>query len=218
LEKRQIAVIGLGRFGSSLLRELTELGHEVLGIDTNMGAVEDAAEYATHAVQADATDEDSLRQLGIDEFGAAVVGIGTDLKSSILITLALKRLRVPMVVCKAQDDRHGEILTKLGADRVVFPEKETAVRLAHALTSGLTETDYMEVSPRYGIAKMIVPPLATGRRLEELDLRGRFGVTVLAIRSGERVILNPSRYETVKGGDTMIVAGEDAKLENVRVE
>ena len=128
-------MIGLGRFGKSLARALSELGHEVLGLDREMSEVEAASEFVTQAIQADATDEDTLLQTGVRNFDVGVVAIATDVKSSILVTLLLKRLGVKTVISKAQDDLHGEILSKVGADRVVFPERETGVRLAHALTT-----------------------------------------------------------------------------------
>lgn len=214
-KKQAVVVIGLGRFGSSLARTLTGLGHEVLGLDRDLKKVEDVAEFATQAAQVDATDEEALRDMGVRNFDIGVVAIGGDIKSSILITLLLKRLGVKMVVSKAQDDLHGDILGKVGADRVVYPERETGIRVAHSLVTP-NLVDYLEVMPGFGVAKLVAPPSFVGRELGEIDLRGRFGVTTLVLRRGDELILNPTRSEVVGRGDVMIVAGRDDQLEMIR--
>jgi trk system potassium uptake protein TrkA len=152
----------------------------------------------------------------VSEFDTGVVSIGTDLKSSILVTLLLKRMGVPMVISKAQDELHGEILSKIGADVIVYPEREAAVRVAHTLATGPNVVDYMEISSGYGIAKIAAPESFVGRQLEQTDLNRRFGLTVLAIRRADRVILNPSRYEVVERNDLLIVAGSDERMEELR--
>ncbi|MGI5835846.1 MAG: potassium channel family protein [Chloroflexota bacterium] len=215
MAKKQVVVIGLGRFGTSLVRTLTDLGHEVLGLDINMRKVEDVSEFATQTAQIDATDEDALRQMGVRNFDIAVVAIGSDVKSSILTTLLLKRLGVKMVISKAQDELHGDILGRVGADKVVFPERETGIRLAHSITTP-NLVDYLEVLPGFGIAKLVAPPAFVGRELGEIDLKGRFGVTVLILRRGDDLILNPSRSELVGSGDELIIAGRDEQMETIR--
>ncbi len=125
---------------------------------------------------------------------------------------------MPLLVCKAQNERHGEILTKLGADRVVYPERDTAVRLAHSFALSLGVSDYMEITPSYGLTKFDVPASMVGRTLDEVDLRGRFNVNVLILRSGSRVILNPSRNETLSSGDLLVVAGEEGNLDSMKWE
>ena len=213
--KKQIVVVGLGRFGTSLVRTLVEAGHEVLALDKDLRKVEDASEFATQAAQVDATDEDALREMGVRNFDIAVVAIGTDIKSSILVTLLLKKVGVRMVVSKAQDDLHGEILGRVGADRVVYPERETGIRVAHSLMTP-SLVDYLEVMPGYGIAKLVAPPDFVGRELAEIDLKGRFGVTTLALRRGNEIILNPIRSEVVGRDNVLIIAGKDEQLEAMR--
>ncbi len=215
MAKKQVVVIGLGRFGASLARALSEAGHEVLGLDTDLRRVEDAADFLTQTAQVDAADEEALREMGVRNFDVAVVAIGTDIKSSILATLLLKRLGVGMVVSKAQDDLHGEILEKVGADRVVYPERETGIRVAHAITTP-SLVDYLQVMPGYGIAKLAVPPPLAGKELGQLDLKGAFGLTTLILRRGGEVIVNPSRSEVVRSGDTLVLAGRDEQLEALR--
>lgn len=215
MSKKQVVVIGLGRFGSSLARTLAERGYEVLGLDTDMKRVEEVAEFATQAAQVDATDEDALREMGVRNFDVGVVAIGNDIKSSILVTLLLKRLGVGTVISKAQDDLHGEILEKVGADRVVYPERDTGVRVAHALTAA-NLVDYLEVMPGFGIAKLVVPQSFAGKELGQLDLKGNFGITTLILRRGNELIVNPSRSEVLSRGDVLVLAGRDEKLEALR--
>ncbi len=215
MAKKQVVVIGLGRFGSSLARTLTDLGHEVLALDRDIKKVEEIADFATQAAQLDATDEDALREMGVRNFDIGVVSIGSDLKSSILTTLLLKRLGVRMVISKAQDDLHGDILAKVGADRVVYPERETGVRVAHGLVTP-NLVDYLEVMPGYGIAKLVAPDAFIGRELGQIDLKGRYGLTTLVLRRGDELILNPTRSEVVNRGDILIVAGRDEQLEAIR--
>lgn len=215
MDKKQVVVIGLGRFGSSLARTLTELGHEVLGLDRDLRKVEDIAESVTQAAQVDATDEDALREMGVRNFDIGVVAIGTDVKSSILVTLLLKRLGVEMVISKAQDELHGEILERVGADRVVYPERETGVRVAHGIATP-NVVDYLEVMPGYGIAKLVAPPAFEGRELGQLDLKARYGLTTLVLQRGEELILNPARSEVVRRGDTLVLAGRDEQLDALR--
>lgn len=215
MAKKQVVVVGLGRFGSSLARTLVERGHEVLGLDSDMKRVEEVAEFATQAAQIDATDEEALREMGVRNFDVGVVAIGDDVKSSILVTLLLKRIGVKTVICKAQDELHGEILEKVGADRVVYPERDTGIRVAHAITA-TSLVDYLEVMPGFGIAKMVVPQSFAGKELGQLDLKGTFGITTLILRRGNDLIVNPSRSEVLERGDELVVAGRDEKLEALR--
>ncbi len=211
---RQIIVIGVGRFGSAVAMELERLGHEVLAIDRSSRAIEAVADYVTHAVTADVTDQETLRELGAQDFDAAVVAIGTDERSSIMATVLLKKLGVKFVLAKAQNALHGDILSMVGADRVVYPERETGIRVAHSLTMPLAK-DYFDVGPGYGLAKVFVDSRLAGKTLEELDLRGRFGVTPLFLRRGEQVIMNPHREERLRLGDELTVAGRDEQLEQL---
>ena len=212
MAKKQVVVIGLGRFGSSLARTLSDQGNEVLGLDIDLKRVEFVAEFATQAAQADATDEDALREMGVRDFDIGVVAIGGDIKSSILVTLLLKRLGVKTVISKAQDDLHGEILEKVGADRVVYPERETGVRVAHAISTP-NLVDYLEVISGYGIAKLVVPLSFVGKELGQLELRSRYGLTPLILRRAGELLLNPSRSEVLNKGDILVLSGKDEQLE-----
>lgn len=217
MPKKSVIVIGLGRFGTSVARTLTAHGHEVLGVDQNMRAVENASPFVTQAVQADATSEDTLVELGVRNFDVAVVAIGADLKASVLITLILKRLNLSHVVAKAQDEMHGEILRRVGADTIVMPNHDTGVRVAHAI-SAPSLVDYMQVTDGYGVAKLEVPPALDGKQLGDLQLREKHGLTPLALfrARGKELLVNPSKYESLAAGDHLVVIGREEQLDEWR--
>ena len=215
MASQQVVVIGLGRFGSALARELERLGHEVLAIDRSEQRVNDIAADVTHALQLDAADEDALRSAGAAEFGTAVVAISSDAEPSIFAVMVLKRLGVGNVIAKAGSQLHGEILARVGADRVVFPERETGLRLAHSFNVP-NVIDYLDVAPSFGIEKIRPPRSFVGKTLGELDLKGRLGLTPVALRRGQQVFVNPAREERIGEGDELILIGRDDKLELLR--
>lgn len=215
MAREQVLVIGLGRFGSALARELERLGHEVLAVDRNEERVNDIAQDVTHALQLDAADEDALRSAGAADFTTAIVAISSDAEPSIFATMVLKRLGVRTVIAKAGSLLHGEILSRVGADRVVFPERETGLRLAHSFNVP-NVIDYLDVAPNFGIEKIRPPKSYVGRTLGELDLKGKLGLTPLAIRRGQQVFVNPARDERVADGDELILIGRDEKLDQLR--
>ena len=174
-------VIGLGRFGAELATKLYECGEEVLAVDTNESIVDKIADHVTRAVTADARDLDVLEKLGAENFDRAVVAVGSDLAASALITMNLKTLNVPFIMCKAHDDTYREILEKLGADRVVLPEREVADKLALGLThAGVME--YIELSEEFGIVEMEPIDEWIGKSIKDLELRTRYGANVIALR------------------------------------
>lgn len=212
---QQVIVLGVGRFGSALAIELERLGHEVLAVDSDDQAVEDVADFVTHAVRADVTDIDTLRNLGAQEFDIAVVAIGTDERASILSTVLLKQIGVRYVLAKAHNRLHGDILKMVGADRVVYPEMETGTRVAHTLLMPGAVTDYFDVGPGYGLVKISSSTFA-GKTIEELNLRAGYNVTPLFLRRGDRIIINPHRGEQLGEGDELIVAGLDEHLARLK--
>jgi trk system potassium uptake protein len=215
MASQQVVVIGLGRFGSAVARELERLGHEVLAIDSSEERVNDLAPDVTHALQLDAADEDALRSAGAAEFGTGVVAISSDTEPSIFAVMVLKRLGVPNVIAKAGSQLHGEILARVGADRVVFPERETGLRLAHSFNVP-NVIDYLDVAPSFGIEKIRPPRAFVGKTLGELDLKSRLGLTPVALRRGKQVFVNPTRDERIADGDELILIGRDDKLDQLR--
>jgi trk system potassium uptake protein TrkA len=211
----QVMVIGLGRFGSAVARELERLGHQVLAIDRSEQLVNDIASDVTHALQLDAADEEALRSAGAGDFNTAIVAISTETEPSIFATMVLKRLGVRTVIAKAGSQLHGEILSRVGADRVVLPERETGLRLAHSFNVP-NVIDYLDVAPNFGIEKIRPPKSFIGRSLGELDLKGRLGLSPIALRRGQQVLVNPARDERLAEGDELILIGRDEKLDQLR--
>ena len=201
-----VIVIGLGRFGSSLARELMRTGHEVLGVDTDEKLVQQMAQELTHTVKADCTDEAVLSELGIQEFDAAVVAIGADIEASILTTSLLLQLGVPNVWAKANSKSHGRILEQLGAHHVVFPEYEMGKRVAH-MVSG-ESLDYVPIDNDFVMLKAKVPESFNNRNLADLKIRTNYHVTVVAVTKGDGQY-SPAFPETVlESGDQIVVAGQ----------
>lgn len=211
---REFVVIGLGRFGSSVARELVHLGHSVLAIDSSEAKVQEISEVVSHAVYADATEEESLRALGIRNFEVAVVAIGENIQASILTTLILKEMGVRMVVVKAASVLHAKVLERIGADRIIFPEREMGVKVAHSLTAP-NVLDYMALNNEYGIEEIAVPARLCGKKLKDLDLRSRHGVNVIAVKRDGRLLPAVGADTVFAEGDTAIVAGSTKGLKGL---
>jgi trk system potassium uptake protein TrkA len=212
--RHQVLVIGLGRFGTSVALGLTELGHEVLALDRDERAINEIAPSVTHAAQLDATDQDALHAVGAGDFRYAVVAMSTATEASIFATMALRHLGVGTVVAKANDALHGEILRRVGATRVVYPEAEAGQRVAH-LFAVPEVVDYLDLGPRYGIQKLRPPEPWIGRSLGQLDLPGTLKLTPIALRRDSDVTVNPHATEIVREGDELILIGLDERLERI---
>lgn len=216
MDKKQYVVIGLGRFGTSVAETLYNLGNDVLVIDIDEESVQNISNNVTHAIQADATDEVALREVGVRNFDVAIVSVGSDIQASIMATILLKELGIKQVVAKATNAMHAKVLKKIGANKVVFPEKDMGVRVAHGLVfSNILE--YIELSPDYSIAEFISPEEWNGKSLQELNIRGEFGINVVAIRRESEVDVTPFPTEVINKDDVIVAIGnvEDLKkLEN----
>jgi trk system potassium uptake protein len=208
-----VVVIGLGRFGGQVAESLTGLGHEVLGIDENGEIVQKLSDTLTHVVQADSTDEEALRQLGVAEFSRAVVGIGTDIEASVLTVLALTELGVDEIWAKAISAKHGRILERVGARRVVYPEADMGERVAHLVTGTLL--DFVELDDGYAIAKVCPPDEMIGSTLTQLGLRTKHGITVVAVKRAGKEAEAAFPDTTIEHGDTLIVSGPTKKVERI---
>ncbi|MBO8164446.1 MAG: TrkA family potassium uptake protein [Brevibacillus sp.] len=208
---KQFAVIGMGRFGSSVARTLYEMDYEVMGIDEDEEKINENIQYVTHAVAADSTDEMALKEIGIRNFDVVVVAIGADIQASILTTLILKEMGVKKIVAKAQNERHGQVLYKVGADRVVFPERDMGIRVAHNLISA-NVLDFIELAEDYSVAEVVVSPGMVGKTLRQLDVRARYGVNVIAIKSGEQFNISPRPDEVIQQHDVLVVIGHNRDL------
>lgn len=205
------AVIGIGRFGSAVVRTLFEMGHHVLAMDKHEDALRRVADFSTHAVQIDSTDSEALRAVGITNFDAVIVAIGAGIQESILTTLILKEIGCKRVVSKAVDELQGRVLEKVGADQVVYPERDSAVRLARTLASR-NVVDLLELSPGFMVEEVSVSPKVQGRTLADLDLRTRTGVNVLLIKRDSQILVTPPSETQLKQGDVLVVVGDKAQL------
>lgn len=207
---KSYVVIGLGRFGTAVATELCAQGSEVLAMDTDQANVQAIADLVTHAVVADAKDPAVLKSLGVRNFDCAVVAVGSDVGGSALITMLLKELGVPQVVCKAQSHVHRRVLEKIGADRVVFPEHEMGVKLAQGLTHS-NILNFIELSDKYGIVEVSPPKQWRGLTLKQVDVRRNYGVNIVAIRDDETGELQvaPGGDYVMRDTETLFLLGED---------
>ena len=215
---KQFVVIGMGRFGQSIAKCLSDMGEDVLAVDMDEDVIAEMSKYVTHAVQADATDEKALAALGLRNFDVAVVTIGSNIQASILITMLCKEIGVKYVLAKAQNDLHGKVLYKTGADKVVFPERDMGFRIAHNLSAS-NILDYIEIAGDLRIVEVATIDAWADKSLIELNLRTKYGTNIIAIKKpyGE---MNTSPYgaDIIQKGDSLIVVGNKgaiAKLEKV---
>lgn len=212
--KHSVLVIGLGRFGSAAARELMALGHEVLAVDRDEAQVNDIAPDVTHAIEADASDEQALKDIGAADFDHAIVAMSSASEASIFATMALRNLGVRNIIAKAASTLHGRILERVGASRVVYPEREMGARVAHSFSIP-NVIDYLDVAPLFGIVKARPPASFIGRTLREVDIPGRLSLTPIAIRRGNNVTVNPHRDERIGETDELILIGLDERLERL---
>nr|WP_090885930.1 TrkA family potassium uptake protein [Evansella caseinilytica] len=209
--KKQFIVIGLGRFGGSVCRELVRIGHEVLAMDKDEQKVNDFAKLATHAVVADSTDEQTLRSLGVRNFDYVIVAIGDNIQESILTTLLLKELQIKNVWVKAKNDYHHKVLEKIGADQIIHPEKDMGRRIAQQMADDKI-IDFIELSSEYSIVELLATPKLAGKTLIELNIRAAFGVTILAVKQGEEINISPEPDYNITEGDLLIVIGQNRDI------
>lgn len=213
---RQFAIIGLGEFGRSVALTLAQKGAQVIGIDKNEDVVRQLSDKLTDAVQADARDEKSLKALGIQDVDVAVVSIGEDLESSILITLTLKKLGVKEVIAKAVSENQAKVLEKIGADRVIQPEKDMGVRVANSLLSPRI-IDHIELSGDYSLLEMAPPRDFIGKSLKEIDIRKNYGLNVIAIKHAQgKIDIAPRAEHIIQAGDLLVVIGHNSDIERVK--
>lgn len=206
-KSKQYLVVGLGRFGSAVATTLAKEGMQVLAIDRSMDAVEAHRSQLTDVLRGDAMDRSVLEQIGAGSFDVAIVTIGEDVKASGVITMHLKEMGVPYIMVKAYDSFHGRMLMKLGADKIIFPERDMGQRIAHNLISEKI-MDFIELSPDYSLVEMRPKPEWMDKTLKELDLRKRERINVVAVRSGESVNAMPDLNTRIQAGDVMLVVSQ----------
>lgn len=206
MSKKQFLIIGLGRFGSSIAKTIYELGQDVLAIDKDEEKVQEISDYVTHAVQMDSTDESIVKTLGVKNFDVAVVTIGSNLQDSVLSTLILKELGIKYIIAKANNELHAKVLTKIGADKVVLPERDMGARVAHNLVSS-NILDYIELSEEYSILETEAIKEWFNKSLKEIEIRKKHGINVVAIKRGDKVNISPSAEDIIKENDVLVAIG-----------
>ncbi|MCP1143877.1 potassium channel family protein [Lysinibacillus endophyticus] len=209
--KKEFVVIGLGRFGGSIVKELVRLGADVLAIDSNQERVDEFAKIATQAVIADTTDEAAIKSLGIRNFEHVIIAIGENIQNSILTTLILKDLGVKQITVKAQNDYHARVLEKIGADFVVHPERDMGIRIANNMMSS-NVLDYLELSDEHSIMEIKANDRIAGHSLIDLDIRAKYGINIVGIKRGENIIISPAADEKILLGDVLLVIGADVDI------
>ena len=213
---KQFVVIGLGRFGYSIAKTLHSLDYDVLAIDRSEDIVQQISDEVTHAVQLDATDENALKSLGVRNFDVAIVAIGEDIQASIMVTLLLKELGVKYIMAKAQNEKHEKVLQKIGADRVILPEKEMGIRIANNLST-TNILDYIELSPDYSIMEVKALKEWENKTLKELRLRSTYGINIVAIKRGEDVIISPLAEDIIMEDDIIITIGTQKTFNKLKI-
>lgn len=209
--KQEFAVIGLGRFGGSICRELSMEGMQVLAIDNDEEKVNEFKNIASHAVIADSTDETALKEIGIRNIDHVIVAIGENIQASILTAVILTDLDIKRITVKAQNDYHQKILNKIGIDEVVHPERDMGRRIAHHIISN-NILDYLELSDEHSIVEVKAGRKMAGRTLIDLNIRANYGCNVVAIRRGEEMNVSPNAYDTLNEKDVLIVIGADKDI------
>ncbi len=204
-------VFGCGRFGSTIATTLTELGNEVLAIDVNMEKVEDVADSVTTAVQCDILDENETKKLGLTNMDKAIVAIGSNIEAAIMAVLICKEANISYIIAKASSKRIGDILTKIGADKIIYPERDTAFKLAHKLTSN-SILDYIQLSSEYSVAEINALDNWLGKTIEELDFRNIYDVTILGIERKGNIEITPNAGTKLVEEDVLIVLGRNSAV------
>lgn len=211
MERKEFVVFGLGRFGKSVATTLAESGCEVLVVDDSEDKIKDIADLVTYAVKANVTDAETLSTLGIGNFDGAIVAIGENLEASVMVTILVKEMGIPYVLAKAQTELHAKILKKVGADMVVFPEKETGIRIAHNLMSG-NFFDAVELSSTYSLMDIDALDEWDGHSLKELNLRAKYKINVIGIKKHDELDINPDADIPLSKDDVLVVIGNNEVL------
>jgi trk system potassium uptake protein TrkA len=211
---KQFVVIGCGRFGQSVAIKLAEMGSEVMVVDDNEEIIQSISDKVTYAVQADATDENAIKALGIRNFDVAIVTIGSDIQSSILVTLLVKEMGIKHIVAKAQNAAHAKVLYKIGANRVVFPEKEMGIKVAKGLLSS-NVLELIDLAPEYSILELRMSDQWIGKSLVEINMRREYSLSVIAIRRGDDIDINVEPDRVLLKDDILVVIGHNKDLQRL---
>lgn len=208
---KQYIVIGCGRFGASLATKMHYLGNEVMIVDKNEDAIQSIADEVTHAAILDVTDENALKTIGLGNFDVAIIAISSDIRASIMATIMAKEMGVSQIVCKAKDELQAKVLYKIGADKVVFPERDMGIRVAYNLVSE-NILDQINLDPEYSIMEIVTPKKWCNKTIIELDLRAEYEVNILAIKTDKGLNIMPSPNYEMQQGDILVIVGRNDNI------
>lgn len=212
--RKQFAVFGLGSFGMSVAITLQQLGCDVIAVDHKEERIKDIADHVSYAMRADIGDPDVIRSLEPRNLDGIIIAASDNMEASIMATLSAKEINIPYVLCKARDGMHAQVLKKIGADAIVFPEEEMGKKVAKSLVS-VNLTDWIALSPDYSILETAIPKSWAGKTLKELDVRKKYNVNVAGLKEGEKVEINPDPDMPLREGMILVLIGEDKSLENI---
>lgn len=215
MKKKLFAVLGIGSFGSSVANSLADMGYDVLAVDDDEEHIAKLSDRVAQSVVGDVTNESFLKSIGIRNFDVAIVAIGNDLQSSILTTIILKESGVPYIVAKAQSELHERVLKKIGANRVVFPEKDMGERIAYSLTATKV-LDFLELSETDSIMEIIPPQSWVGLSLKASKIREKYDVSIIAVKTGNEIVTSPHSDYVIKTGDLLIIIGANDNIQKVQ--
>ena len=211
---KQYIVIGCGRFGSSVAKKMCQLGNEVMVIDKDEDSIENIGEQVTHTAIVDVTEERDLKSIGLGNFDVVIVAISSDIRASIMATIMAKEMGVPKIVCKAKDELQAKVLYKIGADKVVFPERDMGIRLAYNLASE-NILDQINLDPEYSIMEIVTPTNWVGKTIIELNLRAKYDITVLAVKTTSGLKVMPSPNYKMQEKNILIIIGNTDKISDI---
>lgn len=215
MKRKEFVIFGSGEFGTNVAKTLANSGATVMVVDKDEGQLETIADFVTHSVCADATNLEAMKQLGIRNYDGAIVSIGHSLEASVLITMQLKEMGVPYIMVKAATDIEGRILAKVGADKVIFPDRQMGIRIANEIMNG-NYFEAIELSEEYSIVDIPVPGSWKGKTLQEINIRSQYGVNVIGVRSLEETDINPSAGRVLLGEDILIILGHNTDIQQLR--
>ena len=213
--RKEFVIFGVGEFGTNVAKTLANSGATVMVVDKDDKQLETIANDVTHSVCADATNPEAMRQLGIRNYDGAILGIGHSLQTSVLITMQLKEMGMPYIMVKASTDIEGRILAKVGADKVIFPDREIGIRIGNEIING-NYFEALELSEEYSIVDISVPKSWVGKTLREANIRSRYGVSVIGIRGVDEININPPANHTLTGQDVLIILGHNTDIQDLR--
>lgn len=213
---KSFVVLGCGRFGSSVAKNLYDFGYDVLVIDNDLDVINDIADNVTQAIKMDALDENALKSIGLHNYDVAIISFASQMETSIIATILIKEIGIPKIICKAKDELQGKVLTKIGADKIVYPERDMGEKLAYSLTSG-NILDFIDLDPEYSIIEVAILDDWIGKTIIELNLRNKYGINIIAIKRKNSINISPMGKDMLLQNDILIILGKNSDLNKLSI-